>query len=239
MSGDSVSTFQFLGLTFNTTNIISGLLAAIVVFVVVYVLSRKLQLKPTGKQNVLEWMIDFTNNIVRGSVTNGDAPKFGLYAFTLFLFIFVSNQLGMFLQIGWNGVTYVRSPTSDPVITLTLSLMTLMFAHYSGVQKFGFKGYFKHVYLTPFVFWLPISVFTELIDFLTLGLRIYGVIFSGEMLLKIIGGMAFSGGPLMTIAAVPISLIWQGFSVFLGSIQAYVFVTLTSVYISQQVQIEE
>ncbi|WP_412989962.1 F0F1 ATP synthase subunit A [Pediococcus siamensis] len=239
MSGDSVSTFQFLGLTFNTTNIISGLLAAIIVLVVVYLFSRNLKMKPTGKQNALEWLIDFTNKIVRGSITNGDAPNFGLYAFTLFLFIFVSNQLGMFLQISWNGVTYVRSPTSDPIVTLMLSLMTLMLAHFSGVKKFGFKGYFKNSYLTPFKFWLPISVFTELIDFLTLGLRIYGVIFSGEMLLKIIGEMAFSGGIGMTIAAAPIAFIWQAFSVFLGSIQAYVFVTLTSVYISQQIQSEE
>lgn len=239
MSGDSVSTFQFLGLTFNTTNIISGLLAAIIVVVIVFAFSRNLKLKPTGKQNVLEWLIDFTNNIVRGSVTNGDAPNFGLYAFTLFLFIFVSNQLGLFLQIGWNGVTYVRSPTSDPIVTLTFSLMTLMLAHFSGVKKLGFKKYFKESYLTPFKFWLPISVLTELIDFLTLGLRIYGVIFSGELLLKIIGEMAFSGGVGMTIVAVPIAFIWQGFSLFLGSIQAYVFVTLTSVYISQQIQTEE
>ncbi len=84
----------------------------------------------------------------------------------------------------------------------------------------------------------PIGVFTEFIDFLTLGLRIFGVIFAGEMLLKMIGGIAFSGGILNMVIAIPLALIWQGFSVFLGSIQAFVFVTLTTVYISHKVEDE-
>ena len=138
MSGESISTFQFLGLTFNTTNLISGLVSALIVFCVVFALSRNLKLKPTGKQNILEWIVDFTNGILRDSVDEEEEKNFGLYAFTLFLFIFVSNQIGLFLQIAWNDVSYLRSPTSDPIVTLTLSLITMMLAHYSGVAKFGF-----------------------------------------------------------------------------------------------------
>lgn len=238
MSGESISTFQFLGLTFSTANVISGLVAAIIVFAVVFAFSRNLKLKPTGKQNALEWVIDFTNGILRSSVDETETRNFGLYAFTLFLFIFVANQLGLFLQIAWNDVTYLRSPTADPIVTLTLSLITMMIAHYSGVAKFGFKSYFERTYLSPFKIWLPIGVFTEFIDFLTLGLRIFGVIFAGEMLLKMIGGIAFSGGILNMVIAIPLALIWQGFSVFLGSIQAFVFVTLTTVYISHKVEDE-
>ena len=62
MGGESISTFQFLGLTFSTANVISGLVAAIIVFAVVFAFSRNLKLKPTGKQNALEWVIDFTKN---------------------------------------------------------------------------------------------------------------------------------------------------------------------------------
>ena len=130
MGGESISTFQFLGLTFSTANVISGLVAAIIVFAVVFAFSRNLKLKPTGKQNALEWVIDFTNGILRSSVDETETRNFGLYAFTLFLFIFVANQLGLFLQIAWNDVTYLRSPTADPIVTLTLSLITMMIAHY-------------------------------------------------------------------------------------------------------------
>ena len=149
MGGESISTFQFLGLTFSTANVISGLVAAIIVFAVVFAFSRNLKLKPTGKQNTLEWVIDFTNGILRSSVDETETRNFGLYAFTLFLFIFVANQLGLFLQIAWNDVTYLRSPTADPIVTLTLSLITMMIAHYSGVAKFGFKSYFERTYLSP------------------------------------------------------------------------------------------
>lgn len=238
MSGESISTFQFLGLTFNTTNLISGFATAVIVFGLVFALSRNLKLKPTGKQNILEWIVDFTNGIVRDSLGESESKNFGLYGFTLFLFIFISNQIGLFLQIAWNDSTYLRSPTADPIVTLTFSLITMMMAHYSGVAKFGFKKYFERSYLSPFKAWLPIGVFTEFIDFLTLGLRIYGVIFAGEMLLKMIGGIAFSGGIGNMIVAIPLALIWQGFSVFLGSIQAFVFVTLTFVYISHKVEDE-
>jgi F-type H+-transporting ATPase subunit a len=238
VGGESISTFQFLGLTFNTTNVISGLVTALVVFAVVFAFSRHLKLKPTGKQNALEWVVDFTNGILRGALDETETKNYGLYAFTLFLFIFVSNQIGLFLQIAWGDVSYLRSPTADPIVTLTLSLITMMLAHYSGVAKFGFKKYFEKTYLSPFKVWLPIGVFTEFIDFLTLGLRIFGVIFAGEMLLKMIGGIAFSGGIINMIIAIPIALIWQAFSLFLGSIQAFVFVMLTSVYISHKVEDE-
>ncbi|XIF20437.1 MAG: F0F1 ATP synthase subunit A [Acetilactobacillus jinshanensis] len=207
-----------------------------IVFFDGYALSRNLQVKPTTiKQNVFEWMANFTNGMVKGTMNGDDAPKFNLYAFTLFFFIFVANQLGMLLQVKLpNGVTYVKSPTSDPVVTLTLALMSLMLAHFAGIMKFGFKKYFSNTYFKPFKVWLPISVFGEFTNFLTLGLRLFGNIFAGELLLKVIGNFAFSHGALTLIAGAPLGIIWQGFSVFIGSIQAFVFVILSSVYISQK-----
>ena len=75
-------------------------------------------------------------------------------------------------------------------------------------------------------------------NFITLALRLYGNIYAGEVLLKLIFQLAQSHGLLTFIPAIPLELIWQGFSVFIGSIQAYVFVTLTMVYISQKVEKE-
>lgn len=85
---------------------------------------------------------------------------------------------------------------------------------------------------------LPISIFEQFTNFITLALRLYGNIYAGEVLLKLIYNMANSKGVLTYIPAIPLEIIWQGFSVFIGSIQAYVFVTLTMVYISQKVEKE-
>ncbi|KZL40208.1 F0F1 ATP synthase subunit A [Secundilactobacillus collinoides] len=233
----SVPTFQLGGLTFNVTNMISGLIAFVFVFLFVFALSRHITMKPGRGQNILEWLVDFTNNILKGSIPGNETSAFGLYGFTLFLFLFVSNELGLFIQISLGGKDWVRSPTSDPIVTMTFSLATLMIAQYAGVMKFGWKKHFSG-YLKPFVFWLPISIFEEFTNFLTLGLRIFGVIYSGEMLLKIIGEMAFSGGIASFGVAVVLALVWQGFSAFLGAIQAFVFVTLSSVYIADKIEID-
>ncbi|MBT9670817.1 F0F1 ATP synthase subunit A [Secundilactobacillus kimchicus] len=234
----SVPTFQFGGLTFNAANIISGLIAFVLVFLFVFALSRHLTLRPGKGQNVLEWLIEFTNGILKGSIHGNEVGAFGLYGFTLFLFLFISNEMGLFIQVAVGAKDYVRSPTADPIVTMTFSLATMMLAQYAGVSKLGWKKHFTG-YLKPFVFWLPISIFEEFTNFLTLGLRIFGVIFSGEMLLKIIGQLAFSHGIVTMIIALPIEMFWQGFSLFLGAIQAFVFVTLSSVYISQKLEIEE
>jgi F-type H+-transporting ATPase subunit a len=239
VNGDPVSTFQFLGLTFSTANVVSGLIVFALIVAVVFFCSRKLAMKPSKGQNFLEWLIDFTNGILKGSIPADDVGKFGLWGFTLFFFLFLSNELGLFIQVATRGgATIVRSPTSDPIATLTFSLMTMMVAQFAGVWKLGYKRHFTN-YLKPFVFWLPISIFEEFTNFLTLGLRIFGVIFSGEMLLGVIWDLAASHGIATMVVAVPIEMAWQGFSAFLGAIQAFVFVTLSSVYISQKLEVEE
>ncbi|MFT8458116.1 MAG: F0F1 ATP synthase subunit A [Liquorilactobacillus ghanensis] len=234
--GANVQTF--FGIPFNIGNDVPGLVAAAIVFFLMFFLSRRIEMKPTGKQNVIEWIIDFTNSIIKSTMPGRDGQKFGLLIFTLFSFIFVSNQLGLMLQITVNNVTYVKSPTANVITTMTLAFMVLLLAHFLGVKKFGFKGYFKNTYLSPIPFLLPISVLEEFTNFLTLALRLYGNIYSGEVLLKLIYKFSKVYGIASFVPAVPLEIIWQGFSVFIGSIQAYVFVTLTMVYISQKVEKE-
>ncbi|CAM2793587.1 F0F1 ATP synthase subunit A [Fructilactobacillus fructivorans] len=231
-------TFQFLGLTFNVSNMISGVIVAVILFAFIFVCSRNLQLKPKGKQNLLEYMIDFTNGIIKSTIGNDAPKKYGLWAFTLFYFILIANLLGLFIHIQVGNIVYVKSPTADPIVALTFSLMSLTFAMYSGVEKLGYKGHFKG-FLQPVFLFLPINLLEELTNFLTLGIRVYGNIFAGELLAGIIANLAFSNGLWLVPVAAPLELAWQGFSVFIGCIQAYVFVTLSSVYVSQKLSIEE
>jgi F-type H+-transporting ATPase subunit a len=213
--------------------------AALFTFLLVFICSRRLQMVPSGKQNFLEMVVDFTSGIVKGSVSGTEASSLGLYAFVLFVFIFISNQMGLFLQISYNGVSYVKSPTADPVVALTLAGISLSLAHFLGVSKMGFKGYFVGSYFKPFKLLFPLNVFEELANFLTLGLRLYGNIFAGELLLGMITKIALSFGIVGIIPSALLAMIWDAFSIFIGSVQAFVFVTLTFVYISQKVQPEE
>ena len=174
------------GLNFNVTNCLGGTLVAIAVFFLVWYLGRNVSLKPNKKQNLLEYLIDFTNGIVKDNVADVDAQKhLSLYAFTLFMFIFFMNQLGLFFEFSINDHILVKSPTANPLITMTMAMMTLLLSYNFGVQKFGAKGYFAN-YAKPVGFLLPINIIEEFTNFLTLSLRLYGNIPAGEVLVFVL-----------------------------------------------------
>ncbi|WEV56041.1 F0F1 ATP synthase subunit A [Ligilactobacillus acidipiscis] len=234
---EGAKVITLLGIPFNVGNCLSGLAAATIAFLLVFFFSRNIQMKPKGKQNALEWLIDFTNNIVKANMPDEQGRNYQLFAFTLFILVFLSNQIGLIFQFSVGGVSYVKSPTATPITTLTLAFLVMLIAHFCGVERFGFKGYFKNTFLSPMPALFPVELLEQFTNFLTLALRLYGNIFAGEVLLTTIGSMA-KGGWLSFIGAIPLDMIWQGFSVFIGSIQAYVFVTLTMLYISQKVEKE-
>ena len=225
---------KLFGLNFNLTNDIGVLVSAILVFLLVFWLSRNLQMRPGAKQNILEWIMNFTNGIVKGAIPGSQRYTFNLFAFTLFLFIFISNQIGLFLELDIGKDTWFRSPTASPVITMTLAMTVLVISHYFGIVFKGFKGYLKG-YVSPFGILLPINLLEEFTNFITLSLRLYGNIFAGEVLVLLIRQLAFSGGAFSFVSGFLLEIVWQGFSVFIGSIQAYVFVTLGMVYTSHKV----
>ena len=231
--------FKFMGLNFDLTGIIGSTLMALAVFLICLWLARKVEMKPNKRQNVFEYLLDFTNGIVKDNVSDVDAQKhLSLYALVLFLFIWFMNQLGMFMEVKVDDWVFIKSPTADPVATMSFAMMTLLLSFTFGVQRFGVGGYLKN-YTQPVGFMLPINIIEEFTNFLTLSLRLYGNIYAGEVLLTLIGNdLAHAGGPFTLILAAPLAMIWQGFSVFIGSIQAYVFVTLSMVYIGKKVTTE-
>ena len=234
--GEKSVVVNLFGLNFNLTNCLGGTLVAVCTFILLYWLGHRATIKPSKKQNFIEYFIDFTNNIVKDNVEDKDAQKhLSLYAFTLFMFIFFMNQLGLFFEFSINDHILVKSPTANPMITMTMALMTLLLSYNYGVARYGLKGYLGS-YAKPVGFMLPINLIDEFTNFLTLSLPLYGNIYAGEVLLTLIGDrFAKSAGWITTIASIPLTLVWQGFSVFIGSIQAYVFVTLSMVYIGKKV----
>lgn len=233
---DKYPELQIGPLRFNLANDIGLLVAAVVVFLLVFYLSRNPKIRPNGKQNLLEWVIDFTNGIVGGEMPGSEGGTFKLFFFTMFLFVFIMNQLGLFINVNVNGYTWFHSPTANPLITMSLASIVLVLSHYYGVQTKGMGGYLKS-YAEPMAFMSPINLLEEFTNFMTLSLRLYGNIFAGEILVMLLRNFALIGGKA-GILAFPVGfifeMVWQGFSVFIGSIQAYIFVILGTVYMSHK-----
>ncbi|WP_280738358.1 MULTISPECIES: F0F1 ATP synthase subunit A [unclassified Enterococcus] len=233
-------TFQFMGIWFDGTICLMTLLTCLIVFLVVFICTRKLTMRPKGKQNAIEWLIDFVQGIISSNMPSKEVGNFHLLAFTLFLFVFVANCLGLVTKVVTHQeISLWKSPTADPVVTLTLGAMVILLTIFYGISRLGFKGYIVNSYLSPSLVIAPIKLMEEFTNVITLGLRLYGNIFAGEVLLGLIVEIVLNVGWLGMLLAVPLEMVWIGFSIFIGAIQAYVFVTLTMVFMSHKVEVEE
>jgi F-type H+-transporting ATPase subunit a len=223
----------FLGLYFNLANVLMITVASLIVFIIAVLSTRTLAMKPTGIQNFMEWVMDFVKGVINSAMDWKDGGRFHVLGITLIMYIFVSNMLGLPFSIVIDGTLWWKSPTADPVVAMTLAAMVVLLSHYYGVKLKGTAAYGRE-FLKPFSFMLPIKIIEEFANTLTLGLRLYGNIYAGEILLALIaGGLATGIGG--TLAAVVPMLAWQGFSVFVGAIQSFIFVMLTMVYLSHKV----
>ena len=112
-------TVKFLGIEFDLTILMMSLLVVLIAFLFVFWTSRHLKIKPTGRQNVLEWIYDFVLGIIKpnlGSYTK----NYSLFAFCLFLFVFVANNIGLLTKIQVKDYNLWTSPTANFAVNLSI-----------------------------------------------------------------------------------------------------------------------
>ncbi|WP_068777400.1 F0F1 ATP synthase subunit A [Paenibacillus sp. FJAT-26967] len=224
----------------------------LVVFILARLSVRNLSVdKPSKMQNFMEWVLEFVHNTVASTMPLSKAKTYVSLGMTLIMFIFVANLLGLpfgivtdhteeFSLFGQSvlsdarihelhdqgkhaSIAWWKSPTADLSVTSALAIMVFVMTNTLGLTR-NTKHYLKH-YIEPFWFFLPLNIIKELSKPLTLALRLFANIFAGEVLISTI--------LMLGVVGVPLLAIWQGFSIFVGAIQAFLFTILTMVYISQ------
>jgi F-type H+-transporting ATPase subunit a len=225
--------YELFGLTFNLSNVLMTTVTSLIVFIIAIAATRSLQLRPRGMQNFLEWVFDFVKGIINSTMDWQTGGRFLTLGVTLIMYIFVANMLGLPFSVRVGDTLWWKSPTADPTITLTLAVMVVGLTHYYGIKLKGVKEYSLD-YFKPMAFLFPLKIVEEFANTLTLGLRLYGNIFAGEILLGLLAGLATSGVFGAIGAAIPM-MVWQAFSIFVGSIQAFIFTMLTMVYMAHKV----
>ena len=225
-------------LYFNETLLYMTVLTMVIVFGLVFWASRKMQIRPTGKQNVLEFVLELTSGIAKENVGAAEAPRISLLNFVLFSFLLLANNIGLITRIAFpeHGTTtsFWSSPTANSTYTLTIAMVVMLLANFMGVQKFGFGQYVKNSFVKPPVFMLPLNLLEEVTNTMSLGLRIYGNIMAGEVMLGLIGQLGTQAMWTMPFGIV-LGVLWIAFSLFISSLQAYIFVLLTNIYISHKI----
>jgi F-type H+-transporting ATPase subunit a len=205
--------------------------------------------KPRGMQNFFEWLVDFITGLANDTIGSKRAQTFVPLAFTLIIYLFVSNQMGLITNLnveihepglgvsgaelekagGHGHVSLFMSPTANISLAMAMSIGIVTMTHIIGLRNP--KSYFKH-YIEPNPAFLILHLIDEAAKFLTLGLRLFGNIFAGEVLIAILVALPYGLG------AIPL-IPWLGYSMFVGTIQAFVFTVLTLVYISQKLPHDE
>ncbi|EHJ52068.1 F0F1 ATP synthase subunit A [Streptococcus macacae] len=229
-------TVHFLGITFDLTILVMSLLTVVIAFGLIFWATRRMALKPKGKQGFIEFIYDFVQGVMR-PVLGKYSANYSLFIFTLFFFILIANNVGLLAKLTTKEYNFWSSPTANFMVDLTLSLMVACVVHIEGIRKRGLKKYLKS-YLSPYPAMLPMNLLEQFTNVISLALRLFGNIFAGEIVMSLLVSFAHYSaitGPIGFI----LNMIWTAFSIFISCIQAYVFIILTSTYLGNKVNVED
>jgi F-type H+-transporting ATPase subunit a len=203
--------------------------------------------KPGGLQNFVEWIVEFIDNSVRGSFTAKNdivAPM----ALTLFIWIFLMNLMDL-VPVDWIphaaqllGIHYMKVvPSTDPNATFGMSLAVFALVIFYSLKVKGPAGFAAELTMHPFessniimkILFLPVNLFLEGVSLLakpvSLALRLFGNLYAGEMIFILIALM-YSGNFILGVFGGVLQWAWAVFHVLIILLQAFIFMTLTIVY---------
>ena len=229
-------TAHVFGIEFDLTILAMSLLTVIISFSIIFWATRKMTLKPKGKQNFIEYVYEFVQNTIKPNLGEY-TPKYSLLMFTFFFFILIANNLGLLVKLESEDYNFWTSPTSTFMVDFTLSLIVSIVVHGEGVRKKCVKANLKG-YLIPLPMMLPMNILEQFTNILSLALRLFGNIYAGEVVTALIVGFG-TKSLIFAPLAFALNLAWVAFSVFIGCIQAYVFTILSSKYISEELPEDE
>ena len=195
------------------------------------VVRRKVRSGSPGRLgSVFELFMEQLCSLVKEIVRSNPEPYVPLTG-TLFLFVFLSNLVGM--------IPGLSSPTSDLGVTSGLAAIVFFSVPFYGVRA---RGLGKHLraYLEPNPFMLPFNLLGEVTRTLSLAVRLFGNIMSGEFLLVVVIGVVTTVlhgyARVFMPAAFLLTLFLSILSLITAVIQAYIFTVLSLVYIGAAVE---
>jgi F-type H+-transporting ATPase subunit a len=149
------------------------------------------------------------------------------------------------LLASWAGISHMKIvPTTDPNITMSMALTVFVLILYYSVARKGVVGFLKELSLHPFpsVWAIPVNFVLEFVTLiakpLSLGLRLFGNLYAGEMIFILIALM-FGAGAIYFIFAGVLQWAWAVFHVLIIFLQALIFSVLTIVYLAQAHETDE
>jgi len=205
-------------------HVIMALLVVVISAILFPLAARRISRDNPGPlQHILEVTVGALKGLLREIIgPHGDRYLYIIGSFAVF--IFISNMFGLFF--------FLQPPTSNPNTTFGLALTSFLYFNYQGIRTQGFLHYLKHFagpiwWLAPLMF--PIELIGNFARVLSLGMRLFGNIFGEHTATGIFIGL------------IPFIAPWpmMGLGIFGAFLQTFVFIMLSMVYISGDIEVEE
>jgi F-type H+-transporting ATPase subunit a len=173
---------------------------------------------PGPIQQIAEMLHGFVSDQADSIIGHG-GQRYVMFTTCVLMFVLLSNLLGM--------VPGLLAPTSVATVPLGVALLCFFYYHFHGVRENGF-GYFKQ-FVGP-IWWiswmmLPIELISHFARVLSLTVRLYANMFAGEMVTLV----------FFSLIPIGIPIVFMGLHLGVALIQAYIFMLLTMIYVSQAV----
>ena len=220
---------------------------------------------PGGMQNFVEMMVEFVDGTVKGAFS-GRNPLVAPMALTIFIWVFLINFMDL-IPVDWlpqvatlighhvfgadpHHVYFRVVPSTDPNATFGMALSVFALTIFYSFKIKGPIGFASELTMHPFsssnkilqLFFIPINFLLEFVALLakplSLSLRLYGNMFAGEMIFILIALM-YGGGLALGIFGGVLQMGWAIFHVLIITLQAYIFMVLTIVYMDLAYQTGE
>lgn len=214
---------------------------------------------PTGFVNFVEMVIEFIDGNVKDAFHYQNrmvAPM----ALTIFVWVLLMNTMDL-VPVDWLPSLAAKLsgdphfffkvvPTTDPNVTLGMAFTVFFLMIMFSIMNKGIMGFVKELTLHPFcapqwyvnVFLIPVNLVLESVALIakpiSLGLRLFGNLYAGEMIFILIAIMYGAGMALGLFAGV-LQLGWAIFHILVIALQAFVFMVLTIVYMSMAHEVDE
>ncbi|WP_425169445.1 F0F1 ATP synthase subunit A [Legionella sp.] len=238
--------------TLNLDTLFFSLIIGFFIFVLMYFAARRVTTGVPGKlQNFAELMLQFADNQVKDCF-HGSSKLIGPLALTIFMWVFLMNfmdiipvdLLPMLMQT--SGVHYLKVvPTNDLNVTFGLSITVFLLIIFYSIKIKGTKTFIKELTLQPFNHpgFIPFNLLLELVGLIakpiSLALRLFGNLYAGELIFILIALLTLNASitsPLGTVtlgmAQFILALAWSIFHILVITLQAFIFMVLTIVYLS-------
>jgi len=224
----------YIGHVAVTETVCFAFLISVVIVIFAFLATRKMTRVPKGAQLLGEMLVGLVYNITKDAMGEKRSEKFAPYMGTLLTFFALGSCLGMF---------GLRPIAADLNCTVPFAVISFVMIHYNAVRAHTAKGYMKHL-AEPYAFIFPFNVLSDLMFPVTLGMRIFGNLLAGFIVMTLmyhaLGVLTNGIGSAVPFFQIAIPLPFHlFFDLFEPGLQAYIFVMLTMVFTANGSDVEE